>query len=77
MDTCASTEPSKKNVENVDDPCTRLQKDCMYEKSIVDHVDERCARLKTPKSGHGVCDQSYKINTINPAITSLYTNMFI
>ena len=27
--------------------------------------------------GHRVCDQSYKINTIIPAITSLYTNMFI
>ena len=29
------------------------------------------------KRGHRTCDQSYKINTIIPAITTLYTNMFI
>ena len=32
---------------------------------------------KCTQRGHGTCDQSYKINTIIPAITTLYTNMFI
>ena len=34
------------NVDSVDEPCTRLQKEYMCGKRIVDHVDEQCARLK-------------------------------
>ena len=44
--TRASSEPSKTNVDSVDEPCARLQKDYMCGKSIVGHVDERCAWLK-------------------------------
>ena len=33
--------------------------------------------IENSERGHGTCDQSYNINTIIPAITTLYTNMFI